>query len=291
MKTISQKQNFRELLSDTPVLYAPGVWDGLSAILAKNAGFNALCASGFAISASLGMPDAELYSMTENLYAVRVISSSTSLPVICDIDTGYGNAVNVMRTIREFEHAGASAVFMEDQLAPKRCPICVGDPVPLITIDEGAGKIRAACDARSSDLLIIARTDASGDEALKRAEAYVKAGADMIMPVTKTFSSVDEWAKCHEIVGVPLMATLTSGTWVEKEFTQEIMEQIGVKIALLPLQVLYASVTGMREALTRLYSGESPSAVSASYIPHRDFSELIGFDEIEALQRKYLPLD
>jgi methylisocitrate lyase len=284
-----QQKSLKLLMKDEQVVYAPGVWDGISAILSEREGFSALCASGFAISASLGLPDAELYSMSENLNAVKVIKASSTLPVICDIDTGYGNAINVIRTIQEFEKAGASAVFMEDQLAPKRCPLCVGEPVPLISLEEATGKIRAAFDSRQSDLIIIARTDASGEDAFKRAEAYVKAGADMIMPVTKTFSTIKEWEKCHSLVGVPLLATLTSGTWVEKEFTQDVMVQIGVKIALLPLQILYAGVTGMINCLHQLRSGVKPHEITSKIFQNHDFSELIGFKQIEDLQSKYLP--
>jgi len=138
-----RRQSLRALLNKEEVVFAPGAWDALSALLIEQAGFRALCGSGFAISAGLGMPDAELYTMTENAETIRRMAAVTTIPIIADIDTGYGNAVNVMRTVRAFEGAGASAVFMEDQLAPKRCPICVGDPLPIIGIEEAVGKIQA----------------------------------------------------------------------------------------------------------------------------------------------------
>ncbi len=121
-------------LTEQGLVYAPGVWDGLTAKLAEQAGFSALCASGFAVSAALGLPDAELYTMTENLQAVRTIREASSLPLVADIDTGYGNAVSAARTATRFAEAGVQGVFMEDQLSPKKCPICVGEPVDLISV-------------------------------------------------------------------------------------------------------------------------------------------------------------
>ncbi|WP_433502298.1 isocitrate lyase/PEP mutase family protein [Pseudonocardia halophobica] len=270
------------------LVYAPGVWDGLTARLAEQAGFDALCASGFAISAALGYPDAELYTMSENLQAVRVIRESSTLPVIADIDTGYGNAVNAARTARRFADAGVAAVFMEDQRSPKRCPLIPGAEVELTELPEAVGKVRAVKE-NAGDMIVIARTDAKGDEALRRADAYVAAGAEMIMPVTKTFSTVEEWAKCHELVGVPLMATLTASAWTEREFTTEVMEQIGVRLALLPTQILMAVTGAAQRCLTRLAAGEPPATVSEDGLPHHDFVGLIGMDEIERQQHAYLP--
>ncbi|WP_150254373.1 isocitrate lyase/PEP mutase family protein [Nocardiopsis deserti] len=283
-----ESQRLRELM-DAGVVYAPGVWDGLTARLAEQAGFSALCASGFAVSASLGYPDAELYTMSENLDATRRIREASGLPLIADIDTGYGNAVNAARAGRRFRDAGVAAVFMEDQESPKRCPLCVGDPVPLLPAQEAAGKVRAVKDAVGDDVLLIARTDASGEEALRRAQAYVGAGADMIMPVTRTFSTVDEWARCREEAGVPLVATLTASTWTEREFTPRVLEEVGVALALLPTQVLMAATGAMRQTLGRLAGGEPPAQVSADALQHHEFVDLIGFAEVEAAQRDYLP--
>ncbi|WP_010225967.1 MULTISPECIES: isocitrate lyase/PEP mutase family protein [unclassified Pseudonocardia] len=277
----------REMIS-TELVRAPGVWDGLTARLAEQAGFGALCASGFAISAALGYPDAELYTMSENLQAVRTVREASALPVVADIDTGYGNAVNAARTARRFADAGVAAVFMEDQRSPKRCPLIPGAAVDLVGVAEAAGKVRAVKDA-AGDMIVIARTDAQGEDALRRAEAYVEAGADMIMPVTKTFSTVEEWARCREVAGVPLTATLTASAWTEREFTPEVMEQVGVRLALLPTQVLMAVTGAAQRCLQRLAAGEPPASVSADGMGHHDFVGLIGMDEIERQQHAYLP--
>ncbi len=276
-------------LTQRGLVYAPGVWDGLTARLAEQAGFDALCASGFAVSAALGLPDAELYTMTENLQAVRTIGEASKLPLVADIDTGYGNAVNAARTASKFVDAGVQGMFMEDQVSPKSCPICVGDPVDLVDIEVATRKIRAVRDSIPDGVLLIARTDSRGDDALRRASAYVEAGADMIMPVTKTFETIEQWERCHEEVGVPLMATLTASTWTERDFTPEVLDRIGVRLALLPTQILMAATGAMQTALRRLKSGEAPASVSADALSHHDFVDLIGFPEVEAMQRKYLP--
>jgi 2-methylisocitrate lyase-like PEP mutase family enzyme len=278
-------------LTEAGLVYAPGVWDGLTARLAEQAGFDALCASGFAVSAALGLPDAELYTMSENLHAVRTIRESSKLPLVADIDTGYGNAVNAARTAEKFVDAGVQGMFMEDQVSPKSCPICVGEPVALVDVAEATGKIRAVRDSIPDTVLLIARTDSRGDDAIRRAQAYVDAGADMIMPVTKTFESIEEWERCHDEVGVPLMATLTASTWTERDFTPEVLDRIGVRLALLPTQVLMAATGAAREALRRLAGGEAPASVSADALSHHEFVDLIGFPEVEAKQRKYLPAE
>ncbi|MCH1868809.1 oxaloacetate decarboxylase [Nocardioides sp. CFH 31398] len=281
---------------DEDLVHAPGVWDGLTARLAEQAGFRALCASGFAVSASLGYPDAELYTMTENLDAVRRVREASRLPVVADIDTGYGNAVNASRTARRFADAGVQAVFMEDQLSPKRCPLTTGADVPLLETHEAAGKVRAVVDAAresaadaAQQMLVVARTDARGDDALRRMEAYVAAGADLVMPVTKTFTTVEEWRRCHETLGVPLMATLTASAWTEKALTPEVCREVGVRLALLPTQLLMSVTQAAQTTLTRLAKGEDPATVGADAMGHATFVDVIGTAEVDRLRDTYLP--
>jgi methylisocitrate lyase len=278
-----------DLIAEDGVIHAPGVWDGLSARIADQSGFSAVCASGFAIAAALGMPDAEVFTATEGVDAVRKIHEATDLPIIADIDTGYGNAINAGRTAASMRRAGVSAVFMEDQVSPKRCPICIGDPVEITPLVEATGKVRAAKAGLGDGVLLIARTDAVGDDALRRAEAYVAAGADLIMPVSKTFSSLEEWRRCHELTGVPLVASLTAWTWVEREFTDEAMAQAGIKIAMVATHGILAAATAVRDSFTRLAAGEPLPDVSGRYMEHEDFVQMIGFPEMEERQRTYLP--
>ncbi|MGX6447963.1 isocitrate lyase/PEP mutase family protein [Patulibacter sp. S7RM1-6] len=281
-------KDMRELLDERSVVRAPGAWDGLSGRLVEAAGFEAVCSSGYAVSAGLGMPDVELYTASECVAAIGRIREATTVPLVADIDTGYGNAMNVMRTVRAAERAGATAVFMEDQVAPKRCPVCVGDPVDVLDADEAAAKVRAAADAKDGRTVLIARTDATGDEALRRLEAYRDAGADLLMPVTKSFRTTDEWAAAHERLGTGLVASLTAGTWVEHEFTPDVQREVGVRIALLPNQAVHAAAGAIEDALRRMADGEPLPAVTADAMEHGAFIQMLGFDDAIAQQTKYL---
>ena len=195
----------RQLLQDKGTVWIPGAYDVLSAKMIEQAGFDAVLMSGFGVAASfLGQPDAELYTMTENLTLLRNASAAISIPIMGDADTGYGNAINVMRTMREFEAAGVASISIEDQVSPKKCP-AVSDQTSIISLEEGVSKIRAAVAARRDpDLVIIARTDARNeDEAIQRAKAYVAAGADLIKPISKGFTSLDGLMRLREVMRRP----------------------------------------------------------------------------------------
>ncbi len=169
---MQQRTWMRERLGARQTIWAAGAYDALSAKLIEASGFEAVLTSGFGISASfLGKPDVELYTMTENLAVVRQVVNTVKLPVIADCDTGYGNAVNVMRTVREFENAGVAALILEDQVMPKRCP-AVANRIEVIPVEEGVAKIKAAVEARQDpDLVIVARTDAGTEAEVGRARA------------------------------------------------------------------------------------------------------------------------
>ena len=173
----------RERLESSELLVAPFVYDALQAKIAEATGFEAVYMTGFGTAAARGLPDLGLLSLTEMVQNARFIAGAVEVPVICDADTGYGNALNVMRTVREFEDAGASAIHLEDQVWPKRCGFLEGKQV--IPAEQMIPKLRAACDARRDpDFVIIARTDAlqphGWDEAERRARAYAEAGADLV---------------------------------------------------------------------------------------------------------------
>src|SRR6185436_12885535 len=165
--------DFRNRVRANKTVWAAGAYDAMSAKMIEAAGFDALLTSGFGVAASfLGQPDAELYTMTENLTVVRNVTNAVNIPVIADVDTGYGNAINVMRTVREFEATGVAGIIIEDQVSPKRCPACA-DHVEILPVEEAVAKIRAAVATRQNpDLIIIARTDAMDEaEAIRRAQA------------------------------------------------------------------------------------------------------------------------
>lgn len=281
------QQEFRARVTGQKTVWAAGAYDALSARFIQGAGFDALLTSGFGVSASfLGMPDAELYTMTENLGVVRNVTNVVDIPVIADIDTAYGNAINAMRTIREFEAAGVAAVIMEDQVAPKRCPICVGG-VETIPLEEAVGKISAAVAARRNpNMLIIARTDVATEaEAMERAKAYVAAGADIIQPISKCFKSIEGLRALRQACGVPLSLQILG--WLEKDLSPQEIESVA-GIATFPLVPLMSIAAALQQNLKQLAKDKTSKNLPLPVMSHDPFVEFIGFKEIEAMQLKYL---
>jgi 2-methylisocitrate lyase-like PEP mutase family enzyme len=292
MKTTKVLQ---ELLKKDDVLISTCAYDALSAKIIEQAGFQAMFTTGLGISASfLGKPDAELYTMTENLTMVRNITQTVSIPVIADLDTGYGNAVNVIRTIKEFERAGCAGGFIEDQIAPKRCPACV-EGIDLIPIEEAVGKIKAAVDARQDpDFLIIGRTDAKGQEAVDRVNAYLEAGAGLGLFISRTFSSFEEVKKFSRQVKGPFSLSFFEGikypTWFKDKWTIDELKTIGVKILNFPLIPLFAATYAVQEVARYIFQHKSIQGLETTKrIDHEDFIKLIGFPEVMELQMKYMP--
>lgn len=284
------KRAFAARVRAGDTVFVAGCFDAMSAMLAEKAGAPALMTSGFAVSASyLGVPDVELYTMTENLTVVRNVVNATTIPVIADTDTGYGNAINVMRTVREFEQAGVSAMIFEDQLAPKRCP-AAAKQIEILPAYEHAGKIRAAVQARRSpDTLIIARTDApTEEEAIDRARLYVESGADIVQPISRTFTDFAGLKRLREAVGVPLSLQILG--WLETDLTPaQIREVAG--LATFPLVGLMTAARAMQENFAKLMSDLGTSDLPHPVMSMPDFKEFIGFGDIEDQQEKFLLMD
>ncbi|MCC6007418.1 MAG: isocitrate lyase/PEP mutase family protein [Rhodobacteraceae bacterium] len=267
-------------------LWAAGVYDALSAKLAAQAGFEAVMSTGFGVSAShLGLPDVELYTMTENLNVVRHMVNATDVPLIADTDTGYGNAINVMRTVREFEQAGVAGMILEDQSVPKRCP-AAANTIEVLPMAEGTAKIRAAIEARRDpDTLIIARTDATTeDEAIARAQAYVAAGADLVQPISRCFTDLAGLRRLRAAVGVPLSLQVLG--WLEGLAPAEIEEVAG--LAVFPLVGLMSATAALQENLSALAAARSTASLPRPVTGMGAFKTLIGFEEIEARQARFL---
>jgi methylisocitrate lyase len=278
---------FRNRVRANKTVWAAGAYDAMSAKMIEAAGFDALLTSGFGVAASfLGQPDAELYTMSENLTVVRNVTNAVGIPVIADIDTGYGNAINVMRTVREFEAANVSAVIIEDQLAPKRCPICVG-AVEVLAMEEGVSKIEAAAAARRNpNMLIIARTDVVDErEAIRRAKAYVAAGADIIQPISKCFKAIDGLRALRRECGVPLSLQLLG--WLERDLSPREVEEVA-GIATYPLVPLMSAAAALQANLNVLAKSHSTKALPQPVMAHDPFIQFIGFPQIDELQRKFL---
>lgn len=278
----------RDRLASGKTVWAAGAYDALSARLIAGAKFDAVMTTGFGISASfLGKPDVELYTMTENLAIVRQVVASVDVPVIADCDTGYGNAVNVMRTVREFESAGVSAVILEDQLTPKRCP-AIANKVEVISIGEGVAKIKGAVEARRDpDLVIIARTDAATEaEATERARAYIAAGADMVQPISKTMKDAAMLRRFKAAAKVPLSIQVLG--WLEKDLSAEDLADIA-GLAVFPLVPLMTVAHAMMQNLTALRAAHTTKRLPLPVMDHNEFAELLDFPAIQDIQRRLLP--
>jgi len=283
----ADRSTFAAQLRAGRTVWTAGVYDALSAQLAQAAGFPAVMTSGFAVSASLlGQPDVELYTMTENIGVVRNVSNAVRIPVVADADTGYGNAINVMRTVRELEQAGVAALILEDQVVPKRCP-CVATAVEILPLAESAAKIRAAVEARRDpDLVIIARTDACTEhEAIERARAYVAAGADLIQPISRCFKSFEGLQRLREACGRPLSLQILS--WLETGLSRAEVERLA-GLAVFPLVGLMTVSDALRRNFEALWQHKSTGSLPLPVTSMEGFRQFIGFGEVEALQERFL---
>jgi 2-methylisocitrate lyase-like PEP mutase family enzyme len=294
-----RRRDLRALIAEGELVVAPGAHDGLTARLIEDAGFPAVYMTGSGVANTLlGQPDVGLLSMTEMVTTGRYVASATRLPVIADADTGYGNAVNVMRTVREYEAAGVAGIHIEDQVSPKRCGHILGKE--LIPAEEMAGKIRAACDARTdSGLMIIARTDARGpaglDEAIRRACLYAEAGADVSFP--DALLSEDEFRTFAQSVPGPKMMNMGgyAKTRTTPKLPLETVREIGFSIVIFPLAVVRAGVRAIIDFLGGLKA--HGTAFEEEYIagleghPTESWYAFTGIESIREIEARYLPDD
>ena len=275
------------LLDGTDVLKAPGVYDGLSALLVEQAGFPLCFFSGGSFSfARFGRPDMGFVTMQEVADAVAIICERIAIPMIVDIDTGFGNALNVQRTVRVLERSGASALQMEDQVMPKRCGHMAGKAV--ISSAEMVGKIKAFVDARhSQQTLLVARTDALGvngfDDAMERAEQYLAAGADLLfLEAPRTLAQMEQIG-AHFGNRVPLVHNLVEGGQSPVASSGE-LGGLGYRVALYPVALLHQFVPQSRQLLEHIYRlGETGHYASDPNVGDLKAGGLIDLGEINRL--------
>jgi 2-methylisocitrate lyase-like PEP mutase family enzyme len=278
----------RKRLAQKSLLVAPGVHDLVSVRLAATFGFDALYMTGFgAVASYLGLPDAGLATYTDMVGRVKAMAAMAGAPLIADGDTGYGGLLNVRHTVRGYEEAGASAIQLEDQEFPKKCGHTPGRKV--IPTEDMVRKIRVAVEARSSpDFLVIARTDARTalglDEALRRGEAYARAGADVLF--IESPESVEEMRRIGQAFDRPLVANM-----VEKGRTPVLsrseLEAIGYRIAIFPVSALLAAVKAMSGVYAHIKATGSSTGVA---VPQEDFAELtklMGFSDIWDFEKRH----
>jgi methylisocitrate lyase len=273
---------FRELVDRGGILQLPGAQNGLAAIQARVAGFEALYLSGAAMTASMGLPDLGIITIDDVCFFVRQIARSSGLPLLVDGDTGYGEALNVMNMVRAFEDAGAGAVHIEDQMLPKKCGHL--NDKKLVSPQEMAEKIAAAARARRH-LYLIARTDAAASEgiegALARAEVYMKAGADAIFPEAMTSRHMlMEFAR--RMPGVPLLANMTEFGRTPM-FTAAEFEEMGFRLVIWPVSSLRVANKAQETLYATIKRDGSAAAMIGAMQTRDELYRLIGLENYEAL--------
>lgn len=276
----SPASRLRAMLAGSEMVLAPFVFDAFQARIAQAAGHHAAYMTGFGTAASRGFPDVGLLTMAEMVENVRYIANAVDVPLICDADTGYGNPVNVYRTIREYEAAGAAALHIEDQVWPKRCGFLSGKQV--IPQQDMVPKVKAACDARrSADFVVIARTDALAvngwDDVIERARAYAEAGADVLfVDGIKTVADMQRYVK--ELGDLPL---LYNGQLLPVAELREYGFKITIHTA-----TLMAFYVRMRDAMQELKT-TGGIAQDAGWEAFEELTALLGVPEAVAIGEKY----
>jgi len=287
---MTNAENFHSQLARKPIVVAPGVYDAFTALVATQAGFDTMYVSGAAIAYTrLGRPDIGLVSVTEVAQSVAMIRDRVAAKLIVDADTGYGNALNVARTVREFERVGANAIQIEDQDYPKRCGHLDGKV--LIPVDEMCGKLRAALDARRArETLIIARTDAIAvegfDRAIERAVSYADVGADMLfVEAPKTRDDLDRIARALR-GRAPLMANMVEGGKTPLLSATE-LESIGFALVIFPGGIVRAFAHLASEYYASLAKHGSSEPFRGRMLDFAGLNDLIGTPELLALGKRY----
>jgi 2-methylisocitrate lyase-like PEP mutase family enzyme len=281
-------RRLRDRLARSDIVLAPGVHDALAARLAERAGFEAVyfTGAGFAYT-HLGAPDLGLVSLTETVWRIGAITEAVSVPVIADGDTGYGNALNIGRTVREFERAGAAAIQIEDQTFPKRCGHLTGKTV--ISPEEMIGKIKAAADVRRTGMLIVGRTDARAVEglsaALERAMRYKEAGADILF--IEAPQSRDELATIPVRVAPPVMANMVEGGVTPMLAAAE-LQAMGFRLVIFPGAAVRVSAAAMQQLMITLRQEGTTASLRDEMMSFSELNDLLGLPEFQRREERYL---
>lgn len=282
-------RRLRELLAAGTPVVAPGAYDALSARLIEQAGFDAVYMTGFGTAASLlGRPDVGLLTQTEMVDNARRLAAAIDVPLISDADTGYGNPINVVRTVQEFERAGVAGIHLEDQVSPKRCGHMTGKQV--VPAEDMVAKLRAAVAARTDpDFVLIARTDARAveglDAAIDRGRRYVDAGADVLfVEAPETEDEIEAVAEAFR--GTPLLFN-----WAEGGRTPPVsldrLGELGFAIVIFPVGALLAATTAVVDLMRVVREHGTPAPALDALTRFTDFFDLVGLDEIRALEQRF----
>jgi methylisocitrate lyase len=286
---LTKTQQLRVLLGGRGILVLPGAYDALSARLAALAGFEVVFTSGFGLAASaLGLPDLGLMTATESLDRVRHIANSVDVPVVADMDTGYGNPLNVIRTVESCLALGVAGIILEDQEWPKKCGHMEGKRV--IPLDEHVQKLRAAIHARGSDdLIIIARTDAREplglDDAIRRGLAYREAGADVIfVEAPRSVAELEQIAKA--IPDAPLFANMIEGGKTPF-LSAEQLQHLGYKMVVYPLSAIFSAAKAVLQTFHALRKNGT-TAGTTDLLSFHEFEQVIGIQRFREIERRFV---
>lgn len=289
MQKTKVKASLREQIEDNKnIIVLPGVFDALSARIAEQVGFDAMFQTGYGSAAALlGMPDYGLLNAGETVDNARRIVQAVNVPVLVDADTGYGNPLNVWRLVRDLQSLGAAGIFLEDQIWPKRCGHMTGKDV--ISTDNYIPKLKAALEARKNkDFIIVARTDARAplglEEAIKRGEAYRKAGADVIF--VEAPRSIEELKKIANHIDAPLVANMIEEGITPNLSAKELLK-MGYRIAVFPLSGLYAATFAIKEVFIELKKNGMTKRRRKMMVTFKDFNKFVDLQRYMALEKAY----
>lgn len=282
---MSMAKRLRQLLEGSKILVAPGAHDALTARIIEQVGFEAVYLTGYGQAAShLGLPDVGLMTMTEILSRINNITRAVKVPVICDGDTGFGNVVNVVRTVQEYERAGAAAIQLEDQVFPKKCGHMTGRQV--VPVEEMVAKIKAAAAARENkDLVIIARTDARTlfgiEEAVARGKAYEKAGADVIF--IESPETEEELAYIASSFQVPVLANMVEGGRTPLLSVDE-LEKLGFSLVIYPASSVFLAAGAVKDLMEQLKKEGTTKGLMENMMSFEALNELLGLTRVRKIE-------
>ncbi|RJT26314.1 phosphoenolpyruvate phosphomutase [Mesorhizobium waimense] len=289
---MSKARRLREAIAERGLIHVMAAHSPLSAILAEEAGFDGIWASGFELSALYGLADMSLITMTQHLDMLRAIAGQSSLPIVADIDTGYGNALNVIHATREYEKAGTAAVVIEDKTFPKVTSLAADGRQELLRIKEFQGKIEAAVATRSDpDFIVIARTEAliaglGGDEALKRGLAYAEAGADMVLIHSKKKDPAEIESFSRAWNG-PVPLVIVPNAYPELDATR--IHALGnIKMTIYGNYGIRAATTAMQDTFRRIIADGGVQNVHKDIVPVEEIFRLQKMDQVKADEKRFL---
>jgi 2,3-dimethylmalate lyase len=282
------KISIRERLADDDIIILPGVYDALTAKIAENVGFESAFQTGYGTSASLlGMPDFGFLNAGETLENAKRIINSVNIPILVDIDTGYGNPLNVWKIVKDLERIGAKGIFLEDQVWPKRCGHMTGKTV--IPKEEYILKLHAAIDAREdNEFIIVARTDSLAqfgiEEAIERGKEYERIGADVIF--IEAPKTIDQMELIAKEIKAPLLANMIE-EGITPNLTADQLRKIGFKMVVFPLSALYSATFAIKQTLQTLKKMGTTKELKNKMITFQEFNDLVNLSSYRNLEKKY----